>query len=81
MRKKVILGCILFSTLILLAMFPSVVCFQTVRIKENINNEINNAFQNLKGTTDGWHLGFFIELIIGTIFILLILLGILVPED
>ena len=81
MNKKIVIGCVLISFLMLFASFPSVVGFHITNPKLNNYNEIITAIHNLKVTTDGWHLGFFIELIIGTIFILLILLGILNPDE
>ncbi len=77
MNKKILIGSIAAVFLIVFASFPSVVGFQTVKS----NDKIITAIQNLKEKTDGgWYPGFFIELIIGTIFILLILLGILIPS-
>ncbi len=77
MNKKILIGSITAVFLIVFASFPSVVGFQTVKS----NDEIITAIQDLKDKTEGgWHPGFFIELIIGAVFILLILLGILTPS-
>ena len=84
MKKKIVLGSITAVFLILCSTLPSVIGYQTVRLKDTnlreTNNEIITKIQQLKDTKDGWHLGFFIELLIGTIFIILILLGILTPD-
>ncbi len=84
MKKKIIIGSIITVFLIIFTSLPSVVGYQTIKLKDikssETNDEIITAIQELKKTKDGWHLGFFIELLIGTIFIILILLGILTPD-
>lgn len=84
MKRKILIGSIIAVFLILFSTLPSVIGYQTVNLKDikssETNDEIITAIQELKDTKDGWHLGFFIELLIGTIFILLILLGILTPD-
>jgi hypothetical protein len=77
MNKKILIGSITVVFLIVLASFPSTVAFQTGKSKDEIMTTIQSLKEKSKG---GWYPGFFIELIIGTIFILLILLGILTPS-
>lgn len=81
MNKKIVIGCFMVTVLLTLSFIPSAVGFQTLNQNEINNNKVINLFKNLRETTDGWHLGFFIELIIGTIFLLLILIGILTPSE
>ena len=88
-----IIGCGITIFIIVLAAFPSVIASQTTTSKyiQNhpiINNLLRNANDEIKTKinerisilNDGWHLGFFLEILIGTIFIFLILLGILLPS-
>ena len=80
MNKKIILGCIFAIIIVVFSTFPSVVGKSSDN-NSALSQEINKIIQHIIGTNDGWHLGFFIELIIGTIFIILILIGILTQPE